>query len=255
MFISNHCPYVKHVAAELGRLGSDYGPRGVAVVAIGSNDVEHYPDDAPARMVEFAAANGFTLPVPPRRDAGGGARPTAPPARPTSSSSTPSASSSTAASSTALALRTTCPSTDATCAPRSTRPSTAPAGPRAAATEHGLQHQVEGRQRARLLPRLMAETRRRAPPGPTGLAARARGGRPAGLQAGRQLGRGRLVGRVSLAALRGHPGRAGTTMSSNRHGHGEYWFAVCRWAATSSSARSGSGARVTASTGSSSRSS
>ena len=62
MFISNHCPYVKHVAAELGRIGSDYGPQGVAVVAIGSNDVESYPDDAPARMVEFAAANGFTFP-------------------------------------------------------------------------------------------------------------------------------------------------------------------------------------------------
>ena len=62
MFISNHCPYVKHVAAELGRLGSDYGSRGVAIVAIGSNDVENYPDDAPARMIEFAAANGFTFP-------------------------------------------------------------------------------------------------------------------------------------------------------------------------------------------------
>jgi thiol-disulfide isomerase/thioredoxin len=62
MFISNHCPYVKHVATELGRLGSDYGPQGVAIVAIGSNDVETHPDDAPVRMVEFAAANGFTFP-------------------------------------------------------------------------------------------------------------------------------------------------------------------------------------------------
>jgi peroxiredoxin len=62
MFISNHCPYVKHVAAELGRVGREYGPKGVAVVAIGSNDVENYPDDAPARMVEFAAANGLDFP-------------------------------------------------------------------------------------------------------------------------------------------------------------------------------------------------
>jgi peroxiredoxin len=62
MFISNHCPYVKHVAAEIGRLGADYGPRGVAVVAIGSNDVDDYPDDAPERMVEFAAAHGFGFP-------------------------------------------------------------------------------------------------------------------------------------------------------------------------------------------------
>jgi peroxiredoxin len=62
MFISNHCPYVKHVAAELARIGSEYGSRGVGIVAIGSNDIEHYPADAPARMVEFAAANGFTFP-------------------------------------------------------------------------------------------------------------------------------------------------------------------------------------------------
>ena len=62
MFISNHCPYVKHVAAELARLGSEYGPQGVGIVAIGSNDVENYPADAPARMVDFAAAHGFTFP-------------------------------------------------------------------------------------------------------------------------------------------------------------------------------------------------
>ena len=62
MFISNHCPYVKHVAAELARIGSDYGRQGVGIVAIGSNDVEKYPDDAPPRMIEFAAAQGFTFP-------------------------------------------------------------------------------------------------------------------------------------------------------------------------------------------------
>jgi peroxiredoxin len=62
MFISNHCPYVKHVAAELARVGSDYGAQGVGIVAIGSNDIENYPDDAPSRMVEFAAAHGFTFP-------------------------------------------------------------------------------------------------------------------------------------------------------------------------------------------------
>lgn len=62
MFISNHCPFVQHVAKELGRLGSEYGPRGVAVVAIGSNDVEKYPDDSPAHLAELAAANGFTFP-------------------------------------------------------------------------------------------------------------------------------------------------------------------------------------------------
>jgi peroxiredoxin len=62
MFISNHCPYVRHVATEIARLGREYQPKGVAVVAINANDVEAYPDDSPARMAEFAAANGFSFP-------------------------------------------------------------------------------------------------------------------------------------------------------------------------------------------------
>jgi peroxiredoxin len=61
MFISNHCPYVKHVAAELARLGREYAGRGVGIVAICSNDVESHPDDAPARMVEFADERSFTF--------------------------------------------------------------------------------------------------------------------------------------------------------------------------------------------------
>ena len=62
VFMCNHCPYVKHVAAELGRLGSEYGPGGVAIVAIGSNDVENYPDDSPAKMAEEAKLRGYTFP-------------------------------------------------------------------------------------------------------------------------------------------------------------------------------------------------
>ncbi|MBA4285001.1 MAG: thioredoxin family protein [Xanthomonadaceae bacterium] len=62
MFICNHCPYVIHVKDELVRLARDYRPRGVAFVAISSNDVEHYPQDAPALMRDFAAASGFSFP-------------------------------------------------------------------------------------------------------------------------------------------------------------------------------------------------
>src|SRR5690606_6960119 len=36
MFICNHCPFVKHVRDELAKLGRDYIPRGVAIVAINS---------------------------------------------------------------------------------------------------------------------------------------------------------------------------------------------------------------------------
>lgn len=62
MFISNHCPFVRHVASELARVARDYGPRGVAIVAIGSNDVETHPGDAPEHMAEFGARHGFTFP-------------------------------------------------------------------------------------------------------------------------------------------------------------------------------------------------
>ncbi|MFM9996159.1 MAG: thioredoxin family protein [Phycisphaerales bacterium] len=62
MFVCNHCPFVKHVRAELARLGRDYQSRGVGVVAISSNDAEKYPDDAPAKMTEEAKAAGYTYP-------------------------------------------------------------------------------------------------------------------------------------------------------------------------------------------------
>ena len=40
IFMCNHCPYVKHVAAGLAELAKDYQRRGVAVVGINANDVE-----------------------------------------------------------------------------------------------------------------------------------------------------------------------------------------------------------------------
>lgn len=52
MFICNHCPFVKHVERELARLGDDYQPKGIGVVAIMPNDVETYPDDAPSEMAK-----------------------------------------------------------------------------------------------------------------------------------------------------------------------------------------------------------
>ena len=62
MFICNHCPYVRHLARELARIGHDYRPQNVAIYAINSNDYEKYPADAPARMKEEAADWGFNFP-------------------------------------------------------------------------------------------------------------------------------------------------------------------------------------------------
>ena len=62
MFICNHCPFVKHVQAELARLGRDMAARNVAVVAISSNDVTTHPADSPAKMAEEKIAAGYEFP-------------------------------------------------------------------------------------------------------------------------------------------------------------------------------------------------
>lgn len=62
MFICAHCPYVKHVERELAALGRDYEGRGLAIVAIGSNDPERYPEDAPEKLAGQAERVGFGFP-------------------------------------------------------------------------------------------------------------------------------------------------------------------------------------------------
>jgi peroxiredoxin len=61
MFICNHCPFVVHVKDELVNIGNDY-VSDLAIVAISSNDVEQYPEDAPDKMREFADINKFPFP-------------------------------------------------------------------------------------------------------------------------------------------------------------------------------------------------
>ena len=62
MFICNHCPFVKHIAAELARLGRELQSDGIGVVAINSNDVENYPDDRPELMAVESKNRGYTFP-------------------------------------------------------------------------------------------------------------------------------------------------------------------------------------------------
>jgi thiol-disulfide isomerase/thioredoxin len=61
MFLSNHCPYVRHIERELGSLIAAYAHNLVAV-AICSNDVNNYPDDGPAGLTEQVQRAGFTFP-------------------------------------------------------------------------------------------------------------------------------------------------------------------------------------------------
>lgn len=61
-FICNHCPFVKHIRKQFASFAKEYQSRGVAFVAINSNDVESYPDDAPEKMAEEVKEIGYTFP-------------------------------------------------------------------------------------------------------------------------------------------------------------------------------------------------
>lgn len=62
IFACNHCPFVVHLADSIAAAAGDYSARGVAFVAVNSNDVDHYPADAPENMVVFAARHGWEFP-------------------------------------------------------------------------------------------------------------------------------------------------------------------------------------------------
>jgi peroxiredoxin len=61
-FICNHCPYVKHIRSGLAQFGRDMHGKGVAVVAINSNDAKKYPADCPEKMKEEVREAGYVFP-------------------------------------------------------------------------------------------------------------------------------------------------------------------------------------------------
>ena len=61
-FICRHCPFVTHIRHGFAAFVREYQPRGLAVIAINSNDIEEFPEDAPAGMKEEAASAGYTFP-------------------------------------------------------------------------------------------------------------------------------------------------------------------------------------------------
>ena len=62
MFLCNHCPYVKHVAPQVARLGKDYSDKQLGIIAIQSNDVDEYPADGPEAMKQEVADRGYVFP-------------------------------------------------------------------------------------------------------------------------------------------------------------------------------------------------
>lgn len=62
MFLCNHCPYVLAVIERLVDDIRHLQAHGIGAVAIMSNDIAAYPDDAPPKMQAFAARYGFSFP-------------------------------------------------------------------------------------------------------------------------------------------------------------------------------------------------
>ena len=61
-FICNHCPFVLHILDAFVQLTADYAPRGLATVAISSNDVDSHPEDGPQQMAVLARGHHFGFP-------------------------------------------------------------------------------------------------------------------------------------------------------------------------------------------------
>ena len=62
IFSSNRCPTAKAYGPRMNALQGEFGPRGVAVVAVNANDPHLYPDESYPRMIERAGEGGYTFP-------------------------------------------------------------------------------------------------------------------------------------------------------------------------------------------------
>ncbi len=62
LFICNHCPFVIHINEELVKMANAYQQKGINFIAISSNDIENYPQDAPHLMKQLAAQEKYPFP-------------------------------------------------------------------------------------------------------------------------------------------------------------------------------------------------
>lgn len=61
-FICNHCPFVQLIRHEFARYGREYSDKGIAVIAINSNDIQAHPEDGPDAMRDDARRFGYKFP-------------------------------------------------------------------------------------------------------------------------------------------------------------------------------------------------
>jgi peroxiredoxin len=62
VFTCEHCPFARHVRVAFARFAAEYVPRGLAVIAVNSNDLSAYPQDGPDAMREEARSSGYVFP-------------------------------------------------------------------------------------------------------------------------------------------------------------------------------------------------
>ncbi len=62
IFSCNHCPYVQAYEDRIKQIQEDYASKGVAIIAINSNDDKEYPDDSFENMKKRADAKQFNFP-------------------------------------------------------------------------------------------------------------------------------------------------------------------------------------------------
>jgi peroxiredoxin len=61
-FICRHCPFVTHIRPGLADFAREYQARGLAIIAVNSNDIEAFPEDGPDGMRQEAAGAGYVFP-------------------------------------------------------------------------------------------------------------------------------------------------------------------------------------------------
>ena len=61
IFMCNHCPFVRLYMSHFCELEKLCNTHNISIIAINPNDFNKYPDDSPAKMVEFQEEVGFNF--------------------------------------------------------------------------------------------------------------------------------------------------------------------------------------------------